>query len=254
MAKLKHTVCYWCFDHPSFDFDAFCRDIKRIGYMGLEMVPEEKWDIAHRHGLELVTDIGHASIENGLNQVENHVRVEQELKTKIDKAVRVGMRALICFSGNRNGISEEQGLENTVTGFKRVAGYAEQKGVTLLLELLNSKVDHKGYQCDHTSWGLQVIQRVGSPSVKLLFDIYHMQIMEGDVIHTLSDNIGSIGHFHVAGNPGRNEPDDSQEIFYPAVIRAILATGYRGFLGQEFMPKGDPIRALEQAMKTCSPD
>ena len=159
--------------------------------------------------------------------------------------------ALIVFSGNRNGLPDAAGIEHTAEGLQRVAKAAEQAGVTLVLELLNTKVDHPDYQCDHTAWGVDVCKLVNSPRVKLLYDIYHMQIMEGDVIRTIRDNIAHIGHFHTAGNPGRNELDENQELYYPAICRAIAATDYDGYVGQEFTPKGDPVAALEQAYKAC---
>ena len=164
-----------------------------------------------------------------------------------------GIPALICFSGNRNaGQSDEDGLEATVAGLKRAAPYAERRGVNLNLELLNSRVDHPGYQADHTAWGAEVCRRVGSPRVRLLYDIYHMQIMEGDVIRTIGDNIRWIGHFHTAGNPGRKDLDDSQELQYAAICAAIAETGYDLFLAHEFTPKGDPIEALRRAFEVCS--
>ncbi len=216
------------------------------------MVSEDHWDIVKQAGLKLITHAGHGTLTNGLNRKENHDRIEREIKTLIDKAVDRKIPALICFSGNRAGLSDEEGLHHTVAGLKRVASYAEGKGVTLVLELLNSKVNHKDYQCDKTAWGVDVIKRVGSPRVKLLYDIYHMQIMEGDLIRTMTDNMEHIGHIHTAGNPGRHDLDDQQEINYSAVMRAIASSSYSGYVGQEFTPKGDPIAALEAAYQLCN--
>jgi len=196
--------------------------------------------------------IGHTSLPDGLNKRSTHDRIEEELKTSINIAARCDIPGLICFSGNRQPYqSEVEAIEAVADGLRRVAPYAEHKGVNLNLELLNSKVNHAGYQCDHTDWGVAVCERVNSPRVKLLYDIYHMQIMEGDVIRTIRENIRWIGHFHTAGNPGRNDMDDTQELNYTGICRAIAATGYDLYVGHEFRPKGDPIAALRQTFMTC---
>lgn len=254
MARIRQTLCYWCFNREDIPFLKLCQDAKRIGYEGLEMVPEDHWPVLKHVGLKLSSSIGHASIAEGLNRTENHARIEQELKVSIDKASANEIGILICFSGHRAGISEDDGLKNTIAGLKRVAAYAEQKNITLVLELLNSRVDHQDYQCDRIYWGAQVIHQVASARVKLLCDIYHMQVMEGDLIRNIVGYMDTIGHFHVAGNPGRNEPDASQEINYPGIMRAIASSPYAGCVGQEFMPKGDPVAALEAAFATCNVD
>jgi hydroxypyruvate isomerase len=233
-------------------FLKLCHELKRIGYTGLELLPEGHWDFAKAQGLAIVTHGAHDGIVNGLNRIENHSRVAAEITTAIDKAAAAGVLNLVCFSGNRAGLDDATGLANTVAGLKLVAGYAELKGVTLLLELLNSKVDHKDYQCDHAAWGFEAIRRVGSIRVKLLYDIYHAQIMEGDLIRTIVPNIDMIGHFHTAGVPGRHEIGAAQEINYPAVVHAIAGTTYFGWVGQEFVPTGDPIAALEEAYRICN--
>ena len=202
------------------------------------MLPEELWPLVRRHGMEIAAVKGHDSLPDGLNKRENHDRIEAELLANIDAAADNGIAALICFSGNREGKSEEEGLANTVAGLKRVAAAAERKGISLVLELLNSKVNHSDYQCDSTSWGVEVCRRVGSDRVRLLYDIYHMQIMEGDLIRTIADNIGFIAHFHTAGNPGRNDLDEGQEIFYPPIMQAIAATGVRGLRRPRVRPEG----------------
>jgi hydroxypyruvate isomerase len=194
---------------------------------------------------------GHRSLTDGLNKRSNHGRIEQELLEKMDVAAENDIPSLICFSGNREGLSDEEGIEIVAEGLSRVAKAAEEKGVTLCMELLNSKVNHPDYQCDHTDWGVEVCKRVNSPRVKLLYDIYHMQIMEGDLIRTITDNIQYIGHFHTAGNPGRRDMDEEQEIYYPAVMRAIADSGYDMYVGHEFVPKGDPIEAMRTAFKLC---
>ncbi|MEK7396003.1 MAG: TIM barrel protein, partial [Candidatus Poribacteria bacterium] len=188
---------------------------------------------------------------DGLNKRSNHDRIEQEILKNLDVAKENGIVALICFSGNRNGLSDEEGLDITTEGLMRVAKAAEKAGIYLVLELLNSKRDHKDYQCDHTVWGAEVIKRVNSPKVKLLYDIYHMQIMEGDIIQTIKDNIQHIGHFHTAGNPGRRDLDEDQELYYPPIMRTIANTDYDLYVGQEFVPKGEPIEALRTAFKIC---
>jgi hydroxypyruvate isomerase len=166
-------------------------------------------------------------------------------------AAQWGIPVLICFSGNRNGLADDRGVEITAEGLRRVARAAEDAGVTLALELLNSKVNHPDYQCDHTAWGLRVCELVGSPRVKLLYDIYHMQVMEGDVMRTIRDHHAAFGHYHTAGNPGRNELDETQELNYRAIVRAIRETGYDGYIGQEFIPRGEPVAALRAAFDVC---
>ena len=178
--------------------------------------------------------------------------IEAELRTSIDLAADRGMSGLICFSGNRiPGLSEEEAIEATAEGLRRAAPHAEAKGVNLNLELLNSRVDHAGYQCDHTAWGLQVVEKAASPRVKLLYDIYHMQIMEGDIIRTLRTHNEAIGHIHTAGNPGRNELDEAQELNYAGICRALAATPYDGYVGHEFTPRGHVVAALRQAFDLC---
>jgi len=202
---------------------------------------------ARQHGLAVASFIGHESLPEGLNDRANHDRIEKELRASIDVAADNDIPGFICFSGNRRpGLTDEEGIAITAEGLARVADYAVKKGVNLNLELLNSKVDHKGYQCDRTAWAVAVAEKVDCPRIKVLYDIYHMQIMEGDVIRTIRDNIGHMGHFHTAGVPGRNDMDDTQELNYVAIAKAIAATDYDGYVGHEFSPKGDPIEALKK--------
>lgn len=222
-----------------------------IGYTSIEMLPQEHWQSVKDHGMQIAIIVGHASLPDGLNNRANHDRIEAELRENIDLAAANDIPSLITFSGNREGRSDEEGRDNCVEGLLRVKDYAEDKGVTLCMELLNSKVNHPDYQCDRTPWGVQVCQAIDSPRVKLLYDIYHMQIMEGDLIRTIQDNHQWIAHYHTAGNPGRNDLDDAQEIYYPAVMRAISDTGYEGFVGHEYSPKGDAIESMRQAFTTC---
>ena len=251
MGKIKQSYTWWSFHRQGQDARQLMQAAKAIGYAAVELLPRDLWDTARDVDLVIASHGGHASLEDGLNRRENHSRIEDEINQMLELAVRYQIPNLICFSGNRNGLDDETGAINTAEGLRRVAPAAEAKGITLVLELLNSKVDHKDYQCDHTAWGAQVIRAVNSPRVRLLYDIYHMQIMEGDVIRALRDHIGLIGHIHTAGNPGRHDLDDAQELNYAGIMRAIAATAYEGYVGQEFVPKGDPVAALRAAYQVC---
>ncbi|MBX3070836.1 MAG: TIM barrel protein [Thermomicrobiales bacterium] len=249
---MKTSIAWWGFENCGLSPDDLIRAAVELGYAGFEFAPPEQWGAIRDAGLEIVADRGHQGIGRGLNDLSQHARCESELLASIDRAGEWQIPVLVCFSGERRGISEEAGAVNTATALRRVAKAAEDAGVLLALELLNSKIDHPGYQCDSTPWGVQVIEWVDSPAVKLLYDVYHMQIMEGDVIRTIRQSHQHFGHYHVAGNPGRNEPDDSQELNYPPVYRAIAATGYRGYVGMEFIPAGDPVEALRAAHEQLS--
>jgi len=246
--RLKQSVSRWCYE-GRLPMDRMIRECKRIGYAAIELVKREHWDAIRQAGLKIAAAGAHESIADGLNRRENHARIEAEARKNIDLAVQYEIPNLICLTGNRRGLPDDEGLRNCVEGLKRVAGLAEEKGVTLVLELLNSRVDHKDYQGDRTEWGVEVCRKVGSPRVKLLYDIYHMQIMEGDLIRTITRYYEYIGHFHTGGNPGRNEIDQTQEIYYPAVLKAIADKGYAGYVGHEFVPKGNPVAALEKAFE-----
>ena len=255
--RIRQSICYPIFQRGGMDLEELFAAAAEIGFAAVELWQrgddfEEVVAAAKRHKLVVASMCGHASLTDGLNEPANHERIEAELRASIDLAVRHRIPGLICFSGNRReGLTDEEGIEITAAGLRPVAPYAEAKGVNLNVELLNSKVNHPGYQCDHTSWGVAVCEAVGSERVKLLYDIYHMQIMEGDVIRTIRDNIRHIGHFHTAGNPGRNDFDDTQELNYVGICRAIAATPYAYYLGHEFQPKADPVEALRQAFATC---
>jgi hydroxypyruvate isomerase len=215
------------------------------------MCDQKYWNAAREAGLRIAIIGGHGSLTDGLNRRENHARIEQELLANIDLAAANDIPGLICFSGNRYEKSDEECLDIMAAGLSRVTKAAETKGINLCVELLNSKVDHPHYQLDHTPYGVELCKRVGSPRVKLLYDIYHMQIMEGDLIRTIRDHGAHFGHYHTAGNPGRRDMDETQEIYYPAVMRAIAESGYNLFVGHEFVPKGNPIEALRAAFQTC---
>ena len=248
--SMKHSVSWWCFEEKMKPQE-FISAIKDTGYDGIDLVPREYWEPVHAAGLEVASVEAHRSIEDGLNKPENHDRIEGEILESIQLAPQHGHACLVCFSGNRHSDTDEQGIDVTVAGLQRVAPAAERAGVTLVLELLNSKVDHPEYQCDHTAWGVEVVKRVGSSHVKLLYDIYHMQIMEGDLVRTIREHHEHFAHYHTGGNPGRSEIDERQEIYYPTVIAAIRDTGYEGYLGQEFIPVGDPLESLKSARQIC---
>jgi len=259
VSHFKQSFCIPCFwqGQEETDLRKVLEAAKRIGYPAFEFWFRDNapFDLlvklSGEYGLVISTICGHKSLKDGLNKKENHARIRAELSESIEVAKRHGIRNLICFSGNREGKDDEDCLDVVAEGIKQSAGEAEAANVMLVIELLNSKVDHPDYQCDHAAWGVEVCKRVGSPNVKLLYDIYHMQIMEGDLIRTITENIEHIGHFHTAGNPGRNDPDETQEIYYPAVMRAIEETGYDGYVAHEFRAKDAPLAALEAAYKTC---
>ena len=253
MARIKQSICAPMF--TSLSLDELCDAAAEMGYAAVEFWGrEERFDeqvaTAKRYGLVVASFTGHS--RTALNNRADHDQAEKELKASIDAAAHHGIPGIICLSGDRQpGRSEADAIQVTADGLERVAPYAEKKGVNLNLELLNSKVNHPGYDCDHTYWAVAVCERVNSPRVKILYDIYHMQIMEGDIIRTIRDTIKWIGHFHTAGNPGRNDMDDTQEMNYSGICRAIAATGYDLYVGHEFAPKGDPLEALRRAFQIC---
>jgi hydroxypyruvate isomerase len=250
MTGYKGSVAWWCFAR-ALEPQALVERTVRSGYSGIELAPREEWSRIADAGLTIAAHGGHASIAEGLNRREHHDRIEGEILANLELAKEWGIPNLICFSGERRGLADDEGAAVTIEGLQRVAGAAEEAGVTLILELLNSKVDHPDYQCDRTAWGVEVVKAVDSPRVKLLYDIYHMQIMEGDIIRTIDEHHSWFGHYHVAGNPGRHEPDDSQELNHPPIYAAIARTGYEGFIGMEFVPVGDAAAALAEAWAVC---
>jgi hydroxypyruvate isomerase len=245
---LKQSICRWCYGR--IPLDKLAAAAVEMGYKSIELIGPDEFKVIKPHGLTCAM-VRCASIADGLNRVENHAKIEAELRRHIEFAAAEGVPNVICMSGNRRGMADEEGLANCVTGLKRVLGMAEEKKVTICMEGLNSKVDHKDYMYDRTSWGVQLVKKLGSPRFKLLYDIYHMQIMEGDVIRTVRDNKEFIAHYHTGGVPGRHEIDETQELNYPAIIKAILETGYEGYLGQEFIPARDPLPSLAQGYRIC---
>ncbi len=248
--EFKQAVARWCYQ--SIPLDDFVISIAEMGIKGVDLVGPEDWPTLKKHGLVCSITAGGGTIADGLNRKENHEKIEREMAQNIPRAAAAGVPNVITFSGNRRGLSDQEGIENCVIGLNRVKGMAETHGVTICLELLNSKVDHKDYQCDHTVWGAEVVRRVNSPRVRLLYDIYHMQIMEGDIIATIRANREWIGHYHTGGVPGRHEIGSGQELYYPAIMRAIAATGFAGFVAHEFVPTGDPLTSLREAIKLCT--
>ena len=251
MSTLRQSFAWWGFSNRGLEPHALLEAVAKIGFAGVEFVDEALWPAVQERGLTISSMMGHGTLEDGINHEKNAGRIERELAENIAKAAKWKIPTLICFSGNRHGTSDKAGLDQSAKLLSRVAPAAKDAGVTLIVELLNSKVDHPGYQCDHTAWGVELCRRVNSPAVKLLYDIYHMQIMEGDIIRTIEANHGFFAHYHTAGNPGRSQPDETQEIYYPAIYRAIEKTGFGGFVAHEFSPKSDPVEALRRAFDDC---
>ena len=249
-SRIKQSVARWCYKDLSMD--ELAKAAAAMGILGVDLIGPEDWPTVRKHGLICTMTTGAGTIPSGLNRKENHDRLEREFRETIPRAAAAGLPNVITFSGNRRGQSDQEGLENCVIGLNRVKGIAEQHSVTICLELLNSKIDHQDYQCDHTAWGVEVVKRVDSPRVKLLYDIYHMQIMEGDIIRTIRQNTKWIGHFHTGGVPGRNELDETQELNWAAIMRTIAETGYSGYVAHEFVPTRDPLKSLEQAVRLCA--
>jgi hydroxypyruvate isomerase len=236
--------------------DELAANAKRIGLHSVELIGPTDFATIKQHGLmcAMVSQAGPGGIPKGWNRVDNHSWLIPAYQERITQVAAEKWPNVICFSGNRDGLGDQEGLENCAKGLKQLMPAAEQAGVTVCMELLNSKVNHPDYQCDHTPWGVKLVQMVDSPRFKLLYDIYHMQIMEGDVIHTIRDNHQHIAHYHTAGVPGRHEIDESQELFYPAVMRAIADTGYTGYVAQEFVPvkKEQAMASLADAYRRCA--
>jgi hydroxypyruvate isomerase len=247
--RIKQSVCRWCYNQ--IPLETLAAEAKRIGYESIELLTPEDYKKVKPLGLTCAMLSGACTIPDGFNRQENHARLVRKVSQHVEFAAANKLPNVIFFSGNRRGMSDEEGLANCAEGIKQVVGLAEKKNVTLCMELLNSKVNHADYMCDRTPWGVKLVKAVGSPRFKLLYDIYHMQIMEGDVIRTIQENKDYIGHYHTGGNPGRHEIDETQELYYPAIVKAIIATGYDGYLGQEFIPARDPLASLEQGFRIC---
>jgi hydroxypyruvate isomerase len=251
-ARIKQSVCRW--PYQGIALEDLCRQAKAIGLESVELLNENEWPVAARFGLTCAMAMGPTTIPIGFNRPDQQDRIVAEAERLLPLVAQARLPNMIVFSGNRAGLSDAEGLEHCTRGLLRVTPLAERLGVTVCMELLNSKVDHKDYQCDHTAWGAELVRRVGSPRFKLLYDIYHMQIMEGDVIRTIRDNFSAIAHFHTGGVPGRHELDETQELQYPAIMTAIADLGYTGFVGQEFIPSTgrDPMASLRHGFTVCN--
>lgn len=246
--RLRQSVCQWCFNKMSLE--DLATHAKRLGLVGIDLLGPGDFATMKKHDLICTMTTSHG-IGKGLNRKENWDECLGKIRTSIDATADAGYPNVICFSGNRDGMSNEEGLANCAEGLKKIVGHAEEKKVTICMELLNSKRNHPDYMCDRTAWGVELCKKVGSDRFKLLYDIYHMQVDEGDVIDTIKESKDYIGHYHTAGVPGRNELDDTQELFYPAIARAIAETGFTGIFAHEFIPKRDPMTSLAEAVKLC---
>jgi hydroxypyruvate isomerase len=256
--RVNHSVCKWCY--PNISLEDLCRVGKEMGLTSVELLnPGSDFETLKKHGLTcamvsnpVVGSERIGRIEKAWNRVEHHDRLVEAYEQRVKQVADAGFTNLICFSGNRDGLDDEKGIENCALGLKRIMSAAEKARVTIVMELLNSRVNHKDYQCDHTEWGVELCKRIGSERFKLLYDIYHMQIMEGDLIVRIKKFNPYIAHYHTGGVPGRNEIDETQEINYPAVMKAVVDTGFKGHVAQEFIPKrADKIASLKQGVRIC---
>jgi hydroxypyruvate isomerase len=249
--NINHSVCQWCY--RTIPLEELVLAAKGMGIASVELLNAEQWPVAIKHGLTCA--MGYASsigLNKGFNDPSLHEQLLKDYTTAIPKAADAGLKNLICFSGNRNGLTDEQGIENCAKGLDPVLKIAAKHNIKIVMELLNSKVDHKDYQCDHTEWGVKLCEKTGSENFGLLYDIYHMQIMEGDVIATIKKHQKYIAHYHTGGVPGRHEIDETQELYYPAIMKAIAETGFKGHVAQEFIPsKADPLASLSASIKIC---
>jgi hydroxypyruvate isomerase len=253
--NINHWVCQWTFSHLSLD--ELCIAVKKIGLKAIDLIGPKEFEILKKHDLycSMCYTAGKRSLTEGWNNKANHEWLIKDYLDAIPLIADAGYKNLICFSGNRKGMDDETGMKNMEEGIKQIIGLAEKKGVIIQIEVFNSKVDHKDYMADKSAWAVELCKRLGSPNFKILYDIYHMQINEGDVIRTIQNNHQYFGHYHTAGVPGRNEIDESQELFYPAIMNAILATGYTGYVAQEFISKmkepAEKMISLKKAIRIC---
>ena len=259
-SSFNHSVCKWCF--PNIPLEDLAKAAKDMGLSSIELINPSDFPTLKKYDLTCAMvnypsgktpqGVTVGTIPKAFNRLEHHDTLVELYEKRIAETADAGFTNLICFSGNREKMDDQQGLENCAIGLKRLMTLAEKSKVTICMELLNSKVNHKDYMCDLTPWGVELVKRVGSERFRLLYDIYHMQIMEGNVIATIKSSNQYIAHYHTAGVPGRHEIDDTQELNYPAISRAIKATGFRGFMAQEFTPARDPLTSLREAVKLCT--
>lgn len=246
-SNINHSVCHWSFNHISLE--ELCLLVKKIGFSAIDLVGPKDWPLLKKHGIDSSMCNGaEIGLTKGWNDVQYHDTLIKNYTESIELVAKAGYKNLICFSGNRDGKDDETGMNTCVEGLKKIMSLAEKKGVIIQMELFNSKIDHKDYMADKSSWGIELCKRLGSPNFKLLFDIYHMQINEGDIIRSIRDNHQYFGHYHTAGVPGRNEIDDTQELYYPAIMKEILATGYKGYVAQEFITTATTHEGKEKAL------
>ena len=250
--RFLHSVCRWCFN--KYPLEELCDAAKDAGIDSIELLNPSEWDIVLNRGLKVAISNGSPlGITKGWNDQKNHGQLQKDLLELIPKVAEKGIPQIIVFSGNRNGIPDDAGIENCAIGLDPIAKYAGQHGVRIVMELLNSKIEHPDYHADHTTWGVKLVEKLASPHFKLLYDIYHMQVMEGNVIQTIKENKDFIGHYHTAGVPGRHEIDETQELNYTAIMKAIASCGFDGFVAQEFIPIApDPWKSLKEAIQICS--
>jgi hydroxypyruvate isomerase len=246
--RIKQSVSRWCYG--KWSLDELCEASKKLGLEAIDLLGPKDFPTVKKHGL-VASMVGSHSLTNGLADRKFHDECLAKLREAIDATADAGFPNVISFSGNRRGIPDDVGIENAAEALKKIVGHAEKKKITICLEYLNSKVNHKDYMLDNMAWGVEVCKRVGSERVKILYDIYHAQIMEGDIIRTIRTYKDYIGHYHTGGNPGRNEIDESQELYYPAIMQAIAETGFQGYVAHEFVPKHDPLAALKYAARIC---
>ena len=258
--RVNHSVCKWCY--PKVTLEELCIAGKEMGLTSIDLLQPSDMELLKKHDYTCAMLSGPSvdgpggkklgGIENGWNRVEHHDALVEGYEAQIKAAAAVGLKNVICFSGNRDGLDDEVGVQNCAKGLKRIMKMAEENKVLISMELLNSRVNHPDYQCDKSAWGIALCDAVGSEQFKLLYDIYHMQIMEGDVIATIRKNHSYISHYHTGGVPGRNEIDETQELYYPAIMEAVIATGFKGFVAQEFIPKReDKMASLKQGVEIC---
>ncbi|MCK4293702.1 MAG: TIM barrel protein [Planctomycetes bacterium] len=246
--RINQSVCKWCY--RKFSLDQLCSIAKKMGIKAIDLLGPKEFPTVKKYGLAC-SMVGTHGLTKGMNNKDNHAECISKIRSAIDATAEAGFQNVISFSGNARGIPDDVGVENAVEGFKQVVGNAEAKRINICIEYLNSKVNHKDYMFDDMAWGVEVCKKVGSERLKILYDIYHAQIMEGDIIRTIRDNKEYIGHYHTGGNPGRNEIDETQELYYPAIMRAIADTGFDGYVAHEFIPKRDPVESLAYAVRIC---
>jgi len=253
--NINHSVCQWTYAFLSLD--DLCLEVKKLGLKAIDLLAPKDWPTIRKHGLtcSMCYTNGKISLTEGWNHQENHPELIKNFTEAIPLVAQAGYKNLICFSGNRNGMDDESGLKNMTEGIKKIIGLAEKNNVTIQIEVFNSKVDHKDYMADNTPWAIELCKRIGSSNFKILYDIYHMQINEGDIIRTIRDNHVYFGHYHTAGVPGRHEINETQELYYPAIMNAIVETGFRDYVAQEFIPTGktkkEKLDALKKAIRVC---